>query len=101
MAQADLSHWNRYPKEINFFACLCHFDIFASSPYFLSRPSPTLLCVADVQCSGSDINMRQPSRPLSPCGNWKAISKPLFRWRGGTEKEMLGEVGRSRKAIGS
>lgn len=80
-----------YPlRDQIFFGCVCHFDI-------ALYPSTACVCAADVQCRGSDINMRQPSRPLSPCGNWKAVSMPLFRWR--RERRKRSYVRRARKAI--
>lgn len=58
------------------------------------------LCVLDdVQCLGSNINMRQLFGPLSPCGNWKAVSMPLFQWR--WEQRKRGHVRKARKAIES
>lgn len=66
----------------------------------LQSPTSSHLCVLDdVQCLGSSINMRQPSGPLSPCGNWKAVSMLLFQWR--WEQRKRGYVRKARKAIES
>lgn len=61
---------------------MCLFD-FSLISLLLQPALLSDVCAAYVQCRCSDINMRQPSRPLSPCGNWKAVRKPLFQWRGG------------------
>lgn len=44
---------------------------------------PTLMFNA----GASNINMRQSSRPLSPCSNWKAVSMPSFSMAKGVAGE--------------